>query len=379
MEAAAALRATREEKDRLLHDFIRLCEIPSPSGRERRVADVVTAELEEVGLEVLEDETGAETGSDSGNLLARVPGPDESRTILLCAHLDTVPLAAPVEVANEEGLLTNRNDAILGADNKTAVAILVAVARRLARDGSPVGVDLLFTTCEELGLLGARFFDSSLLRAEYGYVFDHASPVGEVIVAAPTYYRIGAHFHGHAAHAGVRPEDGRNAIAAAARALDRMRFGRIDEGTTANAGTIQGGTARNVVAEHCHVELEARSLDQARAAGLVSEMVDAITEAASDFECDVETDVAELSRGFRLAPSSQAVTVATQALEGVGVAPVLRPTGGGSDANVFNLEGIPCVNLADGVQHNHEPTERVSVDSLERMLDVALGLVARSA
>ena len=221
-------------------EFARLCEIESESLRERAMADAVTAELRACGLEVEEDATGEATGSDSGNLLARIPGPEERRTILLCAHLDTVPLAAPVEVAREGGVFRNRNEAILGADNKAAVAVLLAVARRLAADGSPVGVELLFTTAEELALRGAKEFDRRSLRSEFGFVFDHASPIGELIVAAPTYFRLNARFHGAAAHAGIRPEDGHNAIAAAARAIASMRLGRLDDETTANVGTIAG-------------------------------------------------------------------------------------------------------------------------------------------
>ncbi len=78
-----------------------------------------------------------------------------------------------------------------------------------------MGVEILFTTSEELALRGAKAFAADSLRSEFGYVFDHASPIGEVVVASPTYYRLEARFLGRAAHAGIRPEDGHNAIAAA--------------------------------------------------------------------------------------------------------------------------------------------------------------------
>ncbi|HEX2232838.1 MAG TPA: M20/M25/M40 family metallo-hydrolase, partial [Thermoleophilaceae bacterium] len=239
------------------------------------MADAVTAELRELGLEVEEDSSGPETGSDAGNLLARMPGPEGARTIMLCAHLDTVPLDAPVEVARDNGLLRNRNEAILGADNKAAVATILGAARRLVREGPPVGVELLFTTGEEQALKGAKAFDRTRLQADFGYVFDHPTPIGELIMASPTYYRVEARFRGVAAHAGVRPEDGRNAIAAAGKAIAGMRLGRLDDQTTANVGRIEGGTAANVVAERCYVELEARSLDEARAGEVVGELVDA--------------------------------------------------------------------------------------------------------
>ncbi len=363
----------------MLDDFVRLCEIESPSRRERAVADAVRAELEALGLEVEEDDSARDTGSEAGNLLARVPGPEGSGTILLCAHLDTVPLAAPVEVTRENGVLTNRHEAILGADNKAAVATILGAARRLADEGSPVGVELLFTTCEELALAGAKAFERGRLRAGFGFVFDHASPVGELVTASPTYYRLEADFRGHAAHAGIRPESGRNAIAAAARALAAMRIGRLDEATTANIGQIEGGTAANVVAERCHVVLEARSLDDTRAGEVVSSMVDAVTEAASETDCDAETAVERHFQGYRLARSAPVVEVAAEALRVCGIEPVYINTGGGSDANALIAAGLPVLNVANGTERNHEPGESVTVDALERMLDVTLAIVEVAA
>jgi tripeptide aminopeptidase len=367
----ATPRASRDEKDRLLDDFVRLCEIASPSRRERPMADALAAELRACGLEPSEDASGAQTGSDAGNVLAR--------TILLCAHLDTVPLAAPVEVVRENGMLTNRHEAILGADNKAAVAVMLAVARRLVREGSPVGVELAFTTCEEISLRGAKALDRGWLRSEYGYVFDHATPIGELVMAAPTYYSVSARFRGQSAHAGIRPEDGRNAIFAAATGISRLELGRLDAETTANVGTIAGGTAPNVVAERCDVELEARSLDHERAGDVVAAIVDSLTEAASDNECDIETTVQEQFRGYRLQRSSPPVAVAAAALEALGIEPRYITTGGASDAHVFTAAGIPCLNMANGTERNHQPDESVTVDALETMLDVALALVHLSA
>jgi tripeptide aminopeptidase len=371
--------ATQTERERVLDDFVRLCEIESPSQRERAVADAVRSDLVGLGLEVEEDDSGADTGSEAGNLLARIPGPEGARTILLCAHIDTVPLDDRVEVTQENGVLTNRHEAILGADNKAAVATILGTAHRLVAEPPPVGVELLFTVCEEHALAGAKAFDRGRLRADFGYVFDHASPIGELVLASPTYYRLETDFRGHAAHAGIRPEAGRNAIAAAARALAAMELGRLDDMTTANVGQISGGTAANVVAERCHVVLEARSLDDARAGDVVSAMVDAATEAASDGECDLETTVERLFRGYKLQRSAPVVEVAARALERHGIEPVYINTGGGSDANALIAAGLPMLNLANGTERNHQPDEAVSVDALETMLDVTLGIVEAAA
>jgi tripeptide aminopeptidase len=364
--------ASTEERERLLAEFIRFCEIESPSGRERDMADALTESLRELGLEVDEDA--------AGNLLARIPAAEGAPTVLLCAHMDTVPLDGPVEVVSDNGLLTNRHDAILGADNKAAIATIMGAARRIVRGGKPgAGVELLFTTGEEQALEGAKAFDMSRLTADYGYVFDHASPIGEIVLASPTYYSVQARFRGQAAHAGIRPEAGHNAIAAAARAIAKIRIGRLDPETTANVGRIEGGTAANVVAERCFVELETRSLDAERAGEVVTEMVDALGEAASDSECDVETSVQRLFRGYRIPRTAPAVEVAAAALTDTGIEPSFITTGGGSDANVFIPAGLPVVNLANGTERNHQPDESVTVEALETMLEVTVSLVRQAA
>ena len=322
-----------------------------------------------------EDDTGAETGANAGNLLTRIPAPDGAPTIMLCAHMDTVPLTGPVEVVERDGVLENRHEAILGADNKAAVVVLLEVARRFAAGGAPVGVELVFTVSEEPGLRGAKAFDISRLRAGYGFVFDHASPIGELITSAPTFYRIEAQLRGASAHAGIRPEDGRNAIAAAAAALARLEFGRLDAKTTANVGLIEGGTAVNVVPERCRVVLETRSLDDARASENAQRIVDAFTEAASDAECDVDTQVEQQFRAYSLARASEPVALAAAALEARGIEPQFISTGGGSDAHVFNARGFPCVNVANGTQRNHQPDESVTVHALETMRDVVLEMI----
>jgi tripeptide aminopeptidase len=372
-------RATEAERERLNETFAALCRIESPSGRERDCAAWVTRELRGMGLEVEEDGVGPSVGSNAGNLLTRIPGsgPD---SILLCAHMDTVPLTAPVEPVLVDGGWTNAGEGILGADNKTAVAVMIELARRLTKalEPGPVGVEMLFTVCEEISLLGARAFDASQLDSRFGYVFDHATPIGDIVLAAPSLHRMVAEFHGRAAHAGVRPEAGRSAIAAAARAIDDMRLGRLDEETTANVGTIRGGTAINVVPERCRIEAEVRSVDPRRVEAVATEMIDHMQDAADAAECDLDITVERMIQGYRTKPKAMQVAVAERALLACGYEPRHIITGGASDANALEAAGLPCTNLADGTEHNHEPTERISVDALESLLELAIALVDQS-
>jgi tripeptide aminopeptidase len=297
--------------------------------------------------------------------------------VLLCAHLDTVPLLAPVEPVLLDGYWQNSNEGVLGADNKAAIAVVLALARHIRREGAALDVELLFTVGEETSLAGARAFDASRLHSDFGFVFDHASPIGEIVVDSPTHFRVEADFHGAAAHAGIRPELGRSAIVAAARAISTLATGRIDEQTTLNVGTIAGGSAINVVPERCSFLAEVRSLDEQRAEAVVTELVERIHAAANlpECECDVDVSVQRTFSGFHLPATRPAVRVAEAALRECGYEPVRIASGGASDANELIAQGRDVVNLANGTEKNHEPDERVSAEALERMLDVALALL----
>jgi tripeptide aminopeptidase len=364
-------RASEAEKARLSGTFADLCRIPSPSWEEQACAEHVAGALRSMALAVESDE--------AGNLMARIPGRSE-RTILLCAHLDTVPPLAAIEPVLVEDGWENANDGILGADNKAAVATILEVARRCSVEGSPVALELVFTVAEEVGLQGAKRFDASRLRADFGYVFDHATPIGEVVIASPTLYRIEAEFHGKAAHAGLRPEEGRSAILAAAYAASHMPHGRVDAQTTANLGYFHGGVeSTNVVAERARLLAEVRSIDPDRAEEVLAAVIDALHDGASHAECDVDVVTEKQVIGYRQKPSAPVVSAAEAALSACGYAPRRITTAGASDANVFEAAGLPCVNVANGTEHNHEPTERVSVSALEGMLDVTLALLEEAA
>jgi tripeptide aminopeptidase len=407
---APPARVGELERRYLSGTFAELCRIESPSGNERACAERVIAELRGLGVSVHEDDAGPRAGSNCGNLLARIPGAidvprggshgqggggnagsrvdGEGRcSLLLCAHLDTVPLEAPVEPVLVDGFWENANDGVLGADNKAAVAVLLALARHVRREGAPVDLELLFTVGEEVSLAGSRAFEASALRSRFGYVFDHATPIGEIVTDSPTHFRVEASFRGAAAHAGIRPEEGRSAILAAARAIASLRVGRLEDGSTVNVATIAGGTAINVVPERCSLLMEARAFPtpggcgEATAEALVAEIVDRLHEAANlpDCDCDLDVSVERTFSGYHLTGASQAVRVAEAALRACGHEPVRISSAGASDANELLAQGFQAVNLANGTERNHEPGERVSVLALEEMLDVALALLDEAA
>jgi tripeptide aminopeptidase len=362
--------------------FLDLAALPSPPGKERAVADRLTAELHGLGLEVDEDDAGPKIGSDAGNLYCRVPGNAEGTPLFFCAHMDTVLPSGPIEPVVEDGVVRNAGGTILGADNKSAVAAMVEVARRVVEEGrSHAGLELVFTLQEEVGLKGVAEFDCSRLAARLGYVYDMAGPIGEVVLGAPHATIMEVTFVGRAAHSGIAPEDGRSAIAAAGRAIADMRLGRLDEETTTNVGTIKGGTARNIVPDRCTFSAEARSHDEHKLAEVVQEMLEACTFAASLTGCEVETEVASWYKGYRFRREAEPVRLARAALERTGHEPTYSLGNGGADANIFNLRGLSCLNLANGMADIHTPDEHIAVADLEAMVDVTLALLeeARAA
>jgi tripeptide aminopeptidase len=366
------------EGSRLHERFVRYCEIRSPTGEEREVVDTLAAELRALELEVSEDDAEAAAEAGAGNLLARVPGTGEG-WVMFCAHVDTVPHRGQVEVVEDEGVFRSRGSTILGADNKAAVAVFMELAARCVAEPRPVGIELVLTVAEEQGLRGAKAFDASRLRSNAGFVLDHAGQVGEVIVATPTQQKILADFRGVEAHAGIRPEEGSSAIAAAASAIARMELGRLDQGTTANVGLISGGTSGNVVPGHCGLHAEARSLDADRAAEVAGRIADACAWGASEHGCDVDVRIEELFRGYEVPSASGALALAEVGLRGAGVEPQRVAIGGGSDANVFRRDGFDCVLLANGTDAVHTSEEMVPARSLDKMLEVCERILAAAA
>lgn len=361
--------------------FLELCAIPSPPGEERLVADRVTAELDRLGLAWEEDDAAERLGSTTGNLVCRLPGAvEEGVPILLCAHLDTVPLDGALEPVLEDGVVRNAGGTILGADNKSAVVAMLEAARRVVKEGRRhAGIELVFTPKEEIGLLGAIELDVGSLEARVGYVYDQAAPIGEVILGAPSAQELALRFHGRPAHAGMYPEEGRSAILAASRAIVDMPLGRIDELTSANVGLVRGGTARNIVPEWCELEAEVRSHDFDRVGEVVQQIVDAASFAAAVSDCTLETRIEQKYRGYRHRSDDLAVRLACDALARTGIEPRLTLSGGAADANVFTNRGLPCVNLSNGMVDIHTPDERIAARDLERMVDVTLALIDGAA
>ncbi len=363
-------------RKRLLATFLQLVQIDSPSFREREVADFVQNVLAELSLHVFEDQAARRINGQAGNLYARWPGTGAGPAILFCVHLDTVEPGRRVKPQVREGVVYGGGRTVLGADDKAGIAAVIEALRVIReRDLSTPPVELVFTVAEEQGLIGAKHLEAGLITAGYGFVLDSDGPPGKIIIRAPSQDRIVATVWGQAAHAGINPEAGINAIQAAARGIAGLRLGRIDEETTANIGVIQGGVATNIVPERVTVEGETRSLDDGKRAALTAEIRRLFTEGVESAGGRVEFEVEQLYPSFRLAPEDPVVQIAVRAAARVGLEPRLGQSGGGSDANILNALGVPTANLSCGMQKVHTTEEFIVIEDLVKSTELVLEII----
>ena len=346
-------------------EFIALASLNSPSRREGPVAGYLVTRLNELGLHAVADGSAPQTGSDTGNLIVRVPGNADGPTILLCAHMDTVgPTEGMVPVVRE-GVVYSNGETVLGADDKAGIAIILTVLADLKEGCIPHGpVVAAFTVQEEVGLFGAHFLPEDL-RADFGYVLDGDGPVGNIVHRAPSKVNLDFVIEGRAAHAGISPEKGVNAIVAAASAIARLRSGRLDRETTSNVGLINGGKARNIVPDRAEVAVEVRSIDRGRLENEIRDMVGAFEEAAATAGAGVKVRREVSFEAFAIAETHPVVANAFRAARSLGIEARLWTTGAGMDANIFNLRGVPCVGLGIGIEDSHSPKEHIAVNQME--------------
>ena len=237
------------------------------------MADYLKKLFGEIGVELEEDQTGEATGSNAGNLFARLEGEAGSEPLLLGVHMDTVePSRNKKAVFHPDGTVTSNGTTVLGADDLAGVTAIYEAVRYLKEKNIPHRtVEILITTGEELYCKGANAFDYSKVRSKGAYALDLSGKIGAAAYAAPTLISFSASVKGKAAHAGFYPEKGINSIQAAAKAIARLPQGRIDENTTANIGVFAGGTGTNIVPEACTAKGEIRSLNHEIAMKLLKE------------------------------------------------------------------------------------------------------------
>ncbi len=365
--------------ERLVATFISLARIDSPSRREAQIAGYCAALLADLGFDVRTDGAAALTGSNTGNVVATLPPLDPGApSLVLSAHLDCVQPCEGVEPVVAGGHVSSAGETVLGADDKAGIAAILEAVHRAVEDGVRRGpIRVVLTVCEEIGLAGAKALDPAEVEGDLCLVLDADGPPGGIVVAAPTHYTFSAMFTGTAAHAGVAPEKGVSALVMAAEAITAMRLGRLDERTTANVGTIGGGTATNVVPSEVTVTGECRSLDDERVETVRGEMDDAMRAAASAHGGRVETVWTREYGAFMVPADAPAIEAVRSACADLGIESRLFTTGGGSDASIFASTGTPTLVLSCGMENVHSVDERIAVDDLEALAALVRAVIGR--
>ncbi|MCX8094645.1 MAG: M20/M25/M40 family metallo-hydrolase [Caldisericia bacterium] len=342
-----------------IKNFIELCKIPSPSGKEEKVREKI--------IELYKDLGGWKI-DDIGNMYLKVG--KGNKALLLNAHIDTVPVDSDnINVILENGIIKTDGKTILGADDKSGViAILEGVKRK--KDNIKGIIDVVLTVEEETGLKGAKGINLSYIEAKEGYVFDMHNPPGEIVSESPYHNTFKFFIYGKAAHAGAEPEKGINAILLASKAINRIKLGKIDNETTANIGIIKGGNATNVIPDYVEVHGEARSRDEEKLLNLTDEIINIFIEEIEKGGGKLDYYLNREYNGYKFSENDKLIVLIKKVFESLNIKPIVRPTMGGSDSNIFHEKGIETVVLSCGMMNVHTKEEYIKIEDLQKSIDV---------
>ncbi len=383
------------ETERMTEHVMDLIRIDSPSKKEREVALKLRKDMEEIGAECFFDDVGQKVKGNVGNLIIKL----KSNTynvppFFLSAHMDTVAPGEGIKPRIENGVMKSDGTTILGSDDKSGIAVIVEVLRTLKERQIPHGdIEIAFTICEEIGLLGARYIDNSKFDAKSGIVLDSSTP-DRLVLRCPSAEKLEFTIHGLEAHAGLCPEEGISAIQIVSEAISNMRLGRIDDITTANMGIIQGGRATNIVPKLVHVVGEARSHGEDSLKSQVDHMRKCFCDAVSNYRLTLKdsnglentTYVARLDETIERSydkmdvdSGSLPARLVEIAVENLGHKIQHHTSGGGCDANYFNKMGIECVNLGTGMYELHTVNEYLVMEEFFRCASIVLEAIKLNA
>ncbi len=373
--------------ERITDEFMRQAAISSPSLKEAQMARYLEKRFREMGAEVVYDDAAKKVGGEVSNLIARFPGNKAGEPFIFSVHMDTVVPCDNVEPVLVNGIVRTAGETILGADDKAGIAEVIEALEVVREQGiDHVPIEVVVTIGEEIGLVGAKHLDYSLLAAKRGIALDTPG-IDWVVRRAPGANRFRFEVFGRAAHAGVAPEQGLSAIEVAARAVAKMRLGRIDFETTANIGTVEGGLATNIVAESVVLTGEARSHDAVKLAGQTEHMQACFEEAADEMQREINGEVvravikSEVRPDFpkmSVAEDADIVALAQGAAQALGREMKDRLGGGGSDANIFNENGIEMVIVGTGMQNVHSTDEEVAVEDLVKVAEFLVEVIRKA-
>lgn len=358
-------------KKRLVETFKKLIRIDSLSLKEGRVIKYLHKELRALGLKSFQ--AGRPKDGEVGSLIVNVPG--RGPRILLNAHLDTVSPGKRIKPIERKGIIKTDGSTVLGADDKAGVSVILEILKVLKENKlkhPPIRV--IFTVAEEIGLVGAKALPKKLLKADFGITLD-SGEVDKIINKAPSQINITATVIGKAAHAGIHPEDGINAIRVASEAITKMKLGRIDKETTANIGVIKGGRATNIIPDEVMLKGEARSHNPDKLKKQIRHISNLLKRTCSKYRAKVKIKLEKMYPPYEVKKSAKVLKLAFAAVKKAGKKPIVKRTGGGSDANIFNADGVPTVNMGVGMRRVHTTAEQIKIADMVLGAEIVLDLI----
>jgi len=363
-------------QQRLIDLFRELVSIDSPSLHERQMCDAIKSKLDSLGIDYYEDNAGELIGGNSGNLYAFIDGGLKCEPILFAAHMDTVmPAHGKKAIVHENGLITSDGTTVLGSDDLSGVCSIIEALRTLKERGEKFRpVEILFTVSEETHCMGAFHAPFDTIKSKECYVFDLSGDIGVASNKAPTIITYNVSLHGKAAHAAFKPEDGVHALKCAAEIITKIRCGKYD-GVTVNIGTLNGGTATNVVAENAVFTGEVRSFDDCLAQKKLSEIIDIINTTAESYGAKVEIKTEQCVSAYNVDENHPVCVRFKNICKKQGLECSIVETYGGSDNNQFFPKGINGLVVSCGMNNCHSCDEYTTVDHLTKSAELALGLM----
>ncbi len=376
------------KQDRLTDYTMDLITIDSPSKQEKEVAMKLKYDMEQIGAQCSFDSADEKVGGNVGNLTVKVKGNTDAPPFFFSSHMDTVSPGIGIKPHIKEGIMRSDGTTILGSDDKSGVAIIVEVIKSLKENNIPHGdIEVAFTICEEIGLLGAKYYDINNISAKHGIVLDSSTP-DRLVLRCPSAEELNFTVHGIEAHAGLCPQDGISAIKVASDAISSMTFGRIDHETTSNIGIIRGGIATNIVTGKVEVVGEVRSHDEQKLKAQVYHMTECFTNSAKkhkivlngkQLEAKIDVRTERSYDRMDVGDDSFITKLVLKAVQNLGHKVKLHTTGGGCDANYFNKFGLSCANLGTGMYELHTVNEYLVLKEQQRCAKIMLETVKLNA
>lgn len=367
-------------QERIVNAFIEYVKISSPTKMEGNFAKHMVGILKDLGFEVTVDQAGEKLGCDTGNVIAKLKGNTGAEPILFSCHMDTVSPGIDIKPIIKDGVIYSDGTTILGGDDKAGIAAIIEAIRVIKENNINHGdLEVVFSIFEEGGLHGAKNLDYTSIKSKHAFVLDSGGDPGQIIVKGPAQDKLDFTVIGRPAHAGVAPEEGISAIMVASDAIANMTLLRIDAETTANIGRIEGGTVTNIVAPECIVKAEARSLDNDKLKKQSDHMVSCFEKSAEKFGAKLEAKVERMYSAFSVDVNDPIVKNVTDACVAVGLKPFTASSGGGSDTNVFNANGITAVNLGIGERKPHTLEEHLHIVDLVNASKLVMEIIKKYA